>query len=347
MGSANMGPANLGSADTGLTGVGSTQRAIRVLEPLRVEVVEVEIPKPAPLQVLVRIESSSICGMHELKVYKGLYKQSMWRGYPSAVGSPGHEGAGTVVGVGDDVTGLNPGDRVVMTGLGGDGLHAQYVVREAQWIEKLAGAPGGKELSSDEAAPAELVACLVNAFNHAGLLLGKAVAVSGLGAAGLLALQLARASGSVYIAGVDVLEDRLCMARELGADEVFDPRTACFESLRRERVDVVFDCSGSAASIQNSFFIAREQVILFGYTDHDFAVDQSVWFHSELSVKSSGALGKRPREVLRTAVKLLELGRVSTRPIITHTMPLGAYLEALKLLDEKKAIKVVLHPWED
>jgi len=177
-------------------------------------------------------------------------------------------------------------------------------------------------------------------------LLGKVVAISGVGAAGLLALQLAKLSGAIQVIGIDVIEERLQLGRELGADEVYNSKASDFEQLKKNKVDVVIDCSGNATSIQNSFSIARERVVLFRYTDQDFTVDQSIWFNKELTIKNAAVLGKNPTGTLKTAIKLLDLGKITTKPIITKTMPLTSYIDALNILDQKRTIKIVLHPWE-
>ncbi len=314
-------------------------KALRINAPYQLEIVDVGIPEPSDDQVLVKVEAISICSMHEIKVYKGLYKESMWRGYPCSLGDPGHEGAGRVVKVGKNVTELKEDDRVAMTGWGG-GLHAEYVLRDPHLVVKFK-----PQLSYEEAAFGELVACLVNAFRLAGSLLGKSTAISGLGGAGLIAVQLAKISGATEIVGIDVIDDRLELSKELGVDKVINPKDKdAFKELVASKVNTVVDCSGNPKSIQNSFQIAGEQVIIFGYTDEDFLVDQSIWFHRELVIKNAKIMGKEPMKNFETAVRLLEKGMVNVKKLTTKTMPLTDYLEALKILERKEAIKIIIAP---
>jgi len=314
-------------------------KALRINAPYQLEIVEVGIPEPSDDQVLVKVEAVSICSMHEIKVYKGLYKESMWGGYPCSLGDPGHEGAGRVVKVGKNVTGIKEGDRIAMTGWGG-GLHAEYVLRDPRLIVNF-----DPHLSYEEAAFGELVACLINAFRLAGSLLGKSVAISGLGGAGLIAIQLAKINGATEVVGIDVIEDRLELSRELGVDRVINPKDKeAFKELVASEVNTVIDCSGNSRSIQNSFQIASEQVVIFGYTDEDFLVDQSIWFHRELMIKNAKIMGKEPMKNFETAVRLLEKGMINVKKLITKIMPLTDYLEALKMLEKKEAIKIIIAP---
>jgi alcohol dehydrogenase, propanol-preferring len=200
---------------------------------------QVDQPDPGPGQVLVRIESSGLCHT-DIHAAHG-----DWPVKPTLPLIPGHEGVGRVVTLGEGVTALEPGDRVALPWLahacgqcryciGGhetycqspqymgytmNGGYAEYAVGYASHVVRVPEA-----VSSLDAAP---LTC-AGVTTYAAL---KAVApqptesvmVVGIGGLGHLGLQYGAAFGCRTIA-VDVDDDKLSLAEELGADHVIDAR---------------------------------------------------------------------------------------------------------------------------
>jgi alcohol dehydrogenase, propanol-preferring len=204
-----------------------------------VAVAEREIPAPGRGEVLVRIHASGICHT-DLHVAQGQYATTFPR--PLTLG---HEGAGEIVDVGPGAEPWAVGDRVVIGWLGWacgscepcrsgqedvcerqlnpgwsvDGTMAGYAIGRAHSLVRI---PGG--LGYAEAAP--LGCAGVAAFSATRLAEprpGRTVAVFGVGGLGHLAVQYAREFGADVVA-VDVADDRLALARELGAGAVIDAR---------------------------------------------------------------------------------------------------------------------------
>jgi propanol-preferring alcohol dehydrogenase len=206
-------------------------------QPLVIE--ERPIPTPGRGQVLVRIVATGVCHT-DLHAADG-----DWPVKPTLPFVPGHEGAGFVAAVGADVAGLREGDRVGVpwlytacgacehcvggwetlcagqqnTGYSVDGGYADYVIADARFVGRL---PDG--LSFAQAAP---ILC-AGVTTYKGLKEtearpGQWVAVSGVGGLGHLAVQYARAMGLEVVA-IDVGEDKLTLARQLGAAIVVDAR---------------------------------------------------------------------------------------------------------------------------
>ncbi|MFC4357573.1 alcohol dehydrogenase [Halobium salinum] len=212
-------------------------RAVQVPEPgADFEVVETEIPDPAADEVRIEVEA---CGVCHSDVF---VKEGQWPGveYPRV---PGHEIAGYVDAVGDDVTEWNEGDRVGVgwhgghcftcepcrrgdfiacenagvTGISFDGGYAEYVVAPH---EALASMP--EDLDATSAAP--LLCAGVTTFNslrNSSAEPGDLVAVQGVGGLGHLGIQFARASG-FEVAAVSRGTDKRDLAMELGADHFVD-----------------------------------------------------------------------------------------------------------------------------
>ncbi|MFD6426965.1 zinc-dependent alcohol dehydrogenase, partial [Streptomyces sp. NPDC060198] len=207
-------------------------------EPLSVE--ERPVPTPAPHQVLVRMETSGLCHT-DIHAARG-----DWPVKPAPPFVPGHEGIGVVEAVGEQVKHLSAGDRVAIPWLGEacghcdhcvsgwetlcleqsnsgysvDGSHTEYAVAHGTYV-----VPVPEGIDPLDAAP--LTCAGVTTYKAVKLSSARPAArvlVSGIGGLGHLALQYARIFGAETIA-VDVIDEKLALARDLGADHVIDART--------------------------------------------------------------------------------------------------------------------------
>jgi propanol-preferring alcohol dehydrogenase len=207
-------------------------------QPLTIE--EVPVPTPGAGQVLVEVVASGVC-------HTDLHAASGdWPVKPALPFIPGHEGAGRVVALGPGVTTLAEGDRVGVpwlhsacgacdpcitgwetlcpsqqnTGYSVNGSYAEYVVAPAAYVGRIpdrvsfvdaapilcAGVTTYKGLKETEARP------------------GQWVVISGIGGLGHVAVQYAKAMG-LHVVAVDVGEDKLTLARSLGAEITVDARS--------------------------------------------------------------------------------------------------------------------------
>ena len=200
------------------------------------EVVERVLPEPCAGQVRVKVEA---CGICHSDVY---VKEGLWPGleYPRV---PGHEIAGHIDAVGDNVTAWRPGQRVgvgwhgghcfvcapcrrgdfamcvhrQVTGIDVDGGYAEYMIARA---ETLAAIPDA--LPAEEAGPLMCAGVTVyNALRHAGARAGEVVAVHGIGGLGHLGVPYARQMGFETVA-ITRGHDKESLARQLGAHHYID-----------------------------------------------------------------------------------------------------------------------------
>lgn len=206
-------------------------------KPLTIE--EVAIPTPGPGEVLVKIVATGVCHT-DLHAADG-----DWPVKPNPPFIPGHEGAGIVAAVGPGVTSLKEGDPVGIawlhdacgccehcitgwetlceaqhdSGYSVNGSFAEYAIGSADYVGRLpdrvdfaqmapilcAGVTTYKGLKETEARP------------------GEWVAISGIGGLGHVAIQYAKAMG-LHVAALDVTEDKLALARQLGAEVAINAR---------------------------------------------------------------------------------------------------------------------------
>ncbi|MDI5966295.1 Zn-dependent alcohol dehydrogenase [Streptantibioticus silvisoli] len=213
------------------------------------EITEIDLPDPGPGQVRVRLAAAGVCHS-DLSLSNGTLRQPV----PAVLG---HEGAGTVTAVGDGVTGVVPGDRVVLNwapscgschlcGLGEPWLCSNaaaattqpYARRSSDGAELYPGlgtavfaeetvVAAGAVLPLPDGVPlseAALLGCAVltgyGAVHHATRLrAGESVAVFGVGGVGLAVLQAARIAGAGQVIAVDVSDAKEELARSAGATE--------------------------------------------------------------------------------------------------------------------------------
>lgn len=308
-------------------------KRLQVMEPYRYEILDVPIPTPGPGEVLMRVNAVSICSQWDLHLH---HNEPMFIGhqfvYPYPAGQPGHEATGMVEAVGEGVTELAPGDRVSAWRDTGAGCYAQYVVHRT---ENLIRVPDG--VPDAVVASVELAMCVGTVFRmlrDMDVIQGRCVGVSGLGAAGLVALQMARAEGAEQVIGFDLSPERRALACRLGADACFDPRAA--EEIPAMQTAV--DCVGAWKSV--SFLLDRvtDVLALFGVQREDY-----IYAPHHNHVRLCGYKGHW-RESAEYAVDLIRAGKLDLASLITHQLPLERYDEAIRLLETQEAVKVCLLP---
>jgi len=202
-----------------------------------IAVEDLPVPEPGVGQVLVRIEASGLCHT-DIHAARG-----DWPVVPGLPFTPGHEGVGIVEQLGEGVSGLALGDRVALpwlghacghcqhcidgretlcleqqnTGYSIDGALAEYAVADARYAVRV---PDG--VLPVDAAPLTCAGVTTyKAIKVAGVAPAERVAVFGIGGLGHLAVQYARIVGGLVTA-VDVTEEKLELARALGADDVIN-----------------------------------------------------------------------------------------------------------------------------
>ncbi len=323
------------------------------------EIREIEKPFPGNDEILIELKGNTICNRHDLNVFSGRHSSS----YPLEPGFPGHEGVGTVVELGRDVGDFTPGDTVVMTGIGGPPLYSSLVTRKRDTALKVT-PPSGYDIGS--LACLELFGCVYHALEKVPSYEGREVAVVGLGAAGLAALQLLKDRGAKSVTGIDINREQFERAVECGADTVLDasvfseftdtvrnaaraqangnwkPDAADLTKKPDRKFDIVVECTGNALSTAVSFALAREEIVIFGYTLDIIPVFQHLWFETELTVRNSQTLSIPD---FSAVVELFTRGSIDPSKLVTHRMAFSQYKEALDLVRAGKAVKILM-TWE-
>lgn len=347
----------------------ASMKAAVLGDPGRIEVVDLPVPDPGPEDVLVRVHRASLCGTDVKILDRTFFKDG---GPEPGTFVPGHEYAGTVVGVGESVDELWVGDRVVSEAhrgcmrcracLGGHytdclnyGVHAkghraqgmtvnggfaEYVRNHVSTLHRL---PDG--VGFESGVVLSTVGTVMHAFDVLGeLVTGARVVVIGPGPIGLLAVQVARELSAAHIALVGTRESRLAHGRAFGADVTLAPgggggaAAALLGS-----ADVVLECSGSGGGVDDALRYARRggRVVLVGFFDRPVTTDLNhavVNGISLLSVRGEGTGS------LERAVALAARGRLDLDALVTHRVPLTSIAEAFEIYIGRRddALKVML-----
>jgi 2-desacetyl-2-hydroxyethyl bacteriochlorophyllide A dehydrogenase len=242
-------------------------RQVVLLEPYKVGVRDVELPPPAPDQILVAAEASAVSAGTELAVYTGTHQ---WLKDPSLPDwkfpfRPGYSAAGKVLAVGSAVTGWQPGDRVSFPG---NHASAELLTlgHERCRLWKLP-----PNLDARRAAWACIARYGMGASVRAGITLGRSVAVLGLGVIGQFTLRCLLAAGAYPVIGIDNVRMRREAAGAAGAHLVLDPGAGDVrEQLRRvlgtSGAEIVADATGIPDAVPTAMSLARDggQVVIVG-----------------------------------------------------------------------------------
>ena len=342
-------------------------RAARFIESGRpVELVELPIPEPGPLDVLVRIEACGIC-LSDVHLFDGSIppvKQPV---------TPGHESCGVVVRTGDMATGWTVGQRVSLMGgkpctvcsncRGGrmdqclqlqlmgfhyDGAWAEYVV-----VPFYALSPVPDGIAPEHAAIlADAVATPYAALvERAALAPGESIGLWGIGGLGTHAVQIARLLGAGLVVAVDPLASARERALALGADVVLDPTeddvVAEITSLTSGRkLDVAVDLVGSNAVLRQAVesLAARGRAVMVGLSLDPLELGPGIL----LGVQSQsilGHLGYR-KEHLDTLLVLLANGRLDLSASVSDVLPLDDIASGVERLATKNGdpVRLIVTP---
>ena len=322
-----------------------------------------ERPAPGPDEAVVRVGACGVC-MTDYHLYRGTFPAE----YPLV---PGHESAGEVVEVGDDVTAVAAGDRVAvypgrpcgdchfceqgrqnlcpdLVAIGGagdeilDGAFAEYVRVPAGSLEPIG------DLSYEHATFAEPLGCCIRGVDQADIETGDTVVIVGAGPIGLLLLQAFRASGAGTVVVSEPVDHRRQAAADLGADHVVDPTsTPLSERISDlvDRVDVGVEAVGLPDTIETAHSITGPggTTLVFGVPPQDetIEIDPFEVYYRELELVGTFAL--TPNTFSR-AVTLLQGDRVAVEPLITERFDLSGLQRAFDGMADNDGLKKVIYP---
>lgn len=323
-------------------------------------------PTPAPREdeVLIKVYACGVCGT-DVHIFHG--EKGSAEVTPPVI--LGHELAGEVVSVGKNVTTVRPGDRVTVDpnsycgicrackmgqknmcenmkacGVNFDGGFSEYCVVPEKLCFQL-----GDNVSFEEGAMTEPVACCLHGIDLANIRPGGVVCVIGGGAIGLIMAQLARASGAATVILSEPVEMRRKIALENGCDYTVDPTSESLPDRIRELTgadgaDTVIECVGNLSATGQAIAAAGKgaTVLLFSVPKPDavFPLPLMDVFSKELHIIGSFV---NP-DTHQRAVNLINSGVLNLKPLITHRFPVSRLEDAILAQQGAESIKVLVTP---
>jgi L-iditol 2-dehydrogenase len=333
-------------------------------EHLQVE--EVAVPGIDPGDVLVRVRTALTCGT-DVKVYR--------RGYHARMIQPpalfGHELAGDIVALGEDVLGFHAGQRVVAANsapcgkcfycrknlenlcddlLFNNGAYAEYIRIPSRIVQRnFYEIP--PHVSYQDAALVEPLACVLRGLEETGLRAGDTVGIIGLGPIGLMFVRLAKVHGARVIA-IGRRQTQLERAAYMGADELLT-NTGDLDLIPTIRdltsgrgVDIAIEAVGRPEAWEMAVRMLRRggTVNFFGGcpSDSRIALDTSLLHYSEISCKAS--FHHTPAHI-RRALSLVSAGEITSADFVNRVEPLANLQEVMRhLMSHNGHMKTAIIP---
>jgi threonine 3-dehydrogenase len=326
---------------------------------------EVPVPPCGPSEALIQVHHAGVCGT-DLHIWE-------WDSWASKRLKPpvivGHEFAGKITQLGSEAGAaglLAVGDlvtaeghivcghclqcrlgaahlcrRTQIIGVDRDGAFADYIVMPASNVMKLDGIP--TEIGAIMDPMGNAVHTVLEAEVP-----GSTVLVLGCGPIGCFAIGVARAAGASLVIASDLNPKRLELARAMGAQVTLNPKqddvvTRVRELTGGDGVDLVCEMSGHPSGHAQAFAAARMggRVNLLGTPSRATEVD----FARDIIFKGLtlyGVTGRKMYQTWHQMLRFLRAGQVDPRPVITHRFPLEQIADAIQVIKDGQAGKVIL-----
>lgn len=322
-------------------------------------------PKLGNHDVMVKVQAASICGT-DLQIFE-------WSNWVQDRVKPpfvmGHEFAGKIVETGKEVADLREGDfvsgethiycgkcfqcrtgnahiceRMLLRGVDTDGCFTEFHTLNEQTAWR-----NDRKLPIEAASAQEPLGNAVHVASAAEIP-GKTVAVFGCGPIGSCLIGLCKSYGAAKIFAVDVVDYRLKLAHEMGADILINGKTEnviknILGTTDNRGVDVFFEMSGAKPSFEQGFRTLRPggSAILFGLPSNKVDIDVENWIIFK-DARVRGIFGRRIWDTWYKTAEVLKTGEVDLSKIITHRFNLEEFQKAFALMKSGQCGKIIMYP---
>jgi alcohol dehydrogenase, propanol-preferring len=347
-------------------------RIVTVNEPLQIQ--ELQTPKPKGSQIIIKVQSSGVCHS-DVHVWEGYYEgiggkqlKTTDRGvkYPL---TPGHEIAGIVDSLGEQVEGFSKNEKVLVypwigdgicpacrigeenlcdkprsLGIYNDGGYAEYVlVPSYKYLVKI-----GDEMDTDTSAPLSCAGLTAyGAVKNANLRPDDNVVIVGTGGLGLMAIQLAKAVTGARIIAMDIDDGKLEVAKKEGANIIVNSRKedapkAVMELTNKLGADAVIDFVNASKTVETDMQLLRKRakLVLVGLFGGELRLNLVA-----MPTRAYKLIGSYTGSIL-DLIELVSLARRGVvGPIISNRFKLDQATMALEMLKEGKILgRGVINP---
>lgn len=341
-------------------------KAIKLYEPgdLRVELVDK--PEIKPEEVLILVKTVGICGSDIPRVlFKGAYYQGL---------TLGHEFSGEIIEVGDSAKEWEKGDRVTIAplvpcnecdyckkgkyglcerynyyGSRTDGAMANYIKVNKENLLKIP-----DSISYEAGAMVDPAANAVHGLWRGKLSAGDTAVVFGMGAIGLFAVQFAKEMGAKEVIAVDIFEEKLEIAKKLGATRVINSKTTnLVDILADTHIDVVLDTSGSPIAQNQAVAITGKmgRVVFLGISNKELllsakSVDRLMRYEIGIHGSWNSFSAPFPGKEWEYSIDLMAKRKIKTEEIISHRFKLDETPQVFEKIKNRDIVfnKILIYP---
>jgi len=328
-------------------------------EDLRIE--SVPVPEINDHEVLIQVKACGICGT-DPHIFKGHFPAPT----PLILG---HEFVGRVVKVGRNVTSVKVGDKatadiniscgrcyfcrmgqklfckdIVQIGVHVNGAFAEYVKVPVDNVYKLP-----EEMTWEEGAYIEPLACAIHGQERANVTMGSTVAIIGAGPMGLVHALLAKLNGASKVIISEINQSRIQKARDLGIDYVIDasqenPIQVVLDLTEGRGADFVFEAVGSIPTYRQAFEMVRRGGVLVAYgaapANAVMEVKPFEIYSKELTIVGSYA---GTYDTWLKAINLISSKQIKPMDIITRSISLEEVVQGIhEAMNNKDTIKIIV-----
>lgn len=327
---------------------------------------DIPIPQIRDNEVLMRVRAAAICGTDSHIYHWGEYASARMKTFPMVFG---HEVAGEIVEVGCDVAGWKVGDRITVEthipcnhchqclkgnrhicenmhvfGVTDPGAFAEYAAVPADCLVKL-----DDSISFEQGAMMEAMGAGVHGVEKADVR-GKTVLVSGCGPIGLMAVGACKVHGAAKIIACDMFDEKLALARTMGADVAINPgREDLVARVKEETeghgVEAAIDITGSGRAIVSALKALQLDGILVsvGLPNGEVPINLSEdIIYREITY--TGISGRRMFETWDDCTAILRHPDFSLEPVFGGTYDLKDYMKAFEAIWNGAPGKMILVP---
>ncbi|TXR47844.1 MDR/zinc-dependent alcohol dehydrogenase-like family protein [Phyllobacterium endophyticum] len=317
-----------------------TMKAAVVTGAGRIKIDNFPLPIPAKNQVRIKLEGCGVCASN-----LGPWAGPEWMNFPTEPGGLGHEGWGVIDAIGDDVRGIEIGDRVAALSFH---AYATHDIADEQAVVPLPATLAGLPF------PGEPLGCAMNIFRRSNIEPGQTVAIVGIGFLGALLTQLAVSAGARVIA-ISRRPFALKAAQDAGASTVIamEDHWQILDEVKSLTDGHFCDCVIEAVGKQWPLDLAAEltkergRLIIAGYhQDGPRQVNMQLWNWRGLDVINAH---ERDPAIyasgIRSAIGAVLDDRLNPSPLYTHSFPLEQLGTALNMTRDRPDgfLKALVH----
>jgi len=336
---------------------------------LRLE--NVPIPEIAQGEILVKVDSASICGT-DLRIYHGNHRMYP----PGTVRIPGHEVVGRIARLGAGITNYSVNQRVFIapnTGCGhclqcvagnnnlcanydaigvtSDGGFAEFVRIPANSVAQGNVIPISESVDPAVAALVEPFACVLRGQNALHIQPGEVVLVMGAGPIGVMHIKLAKTRGAGRVIVSEPIPERAAQAKRMGADRAADPLSENLKAILDEEsggrgADVIIVAAPIHSAQESALELAAisARINYFGGLPKDrptISFNSNLVHYKELVITGTTACSTAD---CWQAIQIVNSGLVDLSDVISQRFPLKEALSAFAAAEDRKSLKIVLEP---